>query len=944
MPGLTRTKKYAELREKMAHDAETSTSTEQLSAFEHKLENLQGISAGKTEIKEETIPAAPVETVPAPAVEVPAETPVFETVETPVQEEVIEAPKEEIPAEETAPEETLGSFSDIQHYLDIMEGRPVEENHSDTPAEMLSTVLPTVIENPAVDEEVEEPAVEEPAEEVVTEVVPTVETPIEVAPEETAAEPVQEIEETIEFVPETVYEETPADTYPAPPAEPVYKEAEADSENYLADTLSEVDAYNRSEGRRTMEELSSAFVDDVRHPEWEEITSPVKKQESAPVEEEKEIEKTADDLAFEKIVTILEDTREIPKITPVSVPETEKTTEIPAAETVKETPVKAEEPVEIDVPDMTMEFVVPKTTYIASQDSVVNPLIGDDDRAFDRMSSLFDEMILEERGPEKLRVSEPAKVVLPVETVSEEPVTAEEAPVTEEDLETAVEETPEEVPAETVEETPVIAELEEPADETMYSPIMPTVIENPGVDAVEEEQPAEEEKVEAELEEDLEDLPVFSLLEEWGNPIHEETPVEEVRETVPEIEETPVEETPAEVVSEEAATVEETPVTVEETPAVAEEVPETIVEETPAVEEAPVEVPAEAVEETPVTVEEPAEIIETPAETIESPVETEPVVEEAPAAELEEVYEAPESFREVIEETPVEETIAPVAELEETPVEEGPRSLVEEFLREAEKVVSAQEEDVETPVETAAAPVVETVKEAPVTEAVLEEPVTVVETPAPVVEETPVEVPAEAVEEPAEIVETPVETVKAPVVEEPVKENVPEEKDEEFSNTVSLEIRKIMEELNTKSNEEAIPVSLMDTSDNKPLDIDASDFDKSDLSSFISSYFGDETGEEEVLKPIEEHRAIAIAEPKEEEDDDAIVIKNLSELENEQTGTIEKTIPFVVTKEKVEEEEEDSDSTPNRILNVILAVLIIALVAVLGIIVYYILLARGIIG
>ena len=153
------------------------------------------------------------------------------------------------------------------------------------------------------------------------------------------------------------------------------------------------------------------------------------------------------------------------------------------------------------------------------------------------------------------------------------------------------------------------------------------------------------------------------------------------------------------------------------------------------------------------------------------------------------------------------------------------------------------------------------------------------------------------------------EEVQEPEIkEEPVVEEyseVTEENnidDDEFSNTVSMEISKIMDEI--AAEEIAAPV------------------------------------EEEV---VEEHPVLTQTLEAEEEDNTVVEIKNLNELEAEtvpqQTTT---TIPFVVASDE-DEEIEDDDEDSNTILNIILIVLIIILVIVLGLIVFYILKTKGII-
>ena len=167
-----------------------------------------------------------------------------------------------------------------------------------------------------------------------------------------------------------------------------------------------------------------------------------------------------------------------------------------------------------------------------------------------------------------------------------------------------------------------------------------------------------------------------------------------------------------------------------------------------------------------------------------------------------------------------------------------------------------------------------------------------------------------------------------------------DEDEEAFSNTVSLEINKIMEELNNKNDEVHIPNDLADVKRVEEVNVNASDFDKNSVPDFISAFFNDDDDEDEDEFYPEEHPSLAIAEPVEDDIKTEVVeIKNLSEMDEDIIhNTIEKTIPFVV-----EDAEVIEDSTPNKILNIILGVLIVILLGVLVVIIYYILVARGII-
>lgn len=130
--------------------------------------------------------------------------------------------------------------------------------------------------------------------------------------------------------------------------------------------------------------------------------------------------------------------------------------------------------------------------------------------------------------------------------------------------------------------------------------------------------------------------------------------------------------------------------------------------------------------------------------------------------------------------------------------------------------------------------------------------------------------------------------------------------DEEFSNTVSLEITKIMDEISNSEDVQEVP--------------------------------------EVVNEPVEQHPVLTKA-LEDEAEEDVVEIKNIKELEAEEatSSTISNTIPFVVAAGEEDLIEVDEEDDSNTILNIILIVLIVILVAVLGLIIFYILRTRGII-
>lgn len=149
-------------------------------------------------------------------------------------------------------------------------------------------------------------------------------------------------------------------------------------------------------------------------------------------------------------------------------------------------------------------------------------------------------------------------------------------------------------------------------------------------------------------------------------------------------------------------------------------------------------------------------------------------------------------------------------------------------------------------------------------------------------------------------------TIEEPKQEEPsYEEPIEITDDNDFSNTVSMEISKIMNEMSNTIDEEIPQVE---------------------------------------ATPIEEPVINVI---KEEEPEEVVEIKNISEVEKENTsgGTLSSTIPFVIAAENEEiiDDEDEEEGGSNIVLNIILIVLIIILVAVLGLIIFYILKTKGII-
>ena len=131
--------------------------------------------------------------------------------------------------------------------------------------------------------------------------------------------------------------------------------------------------------------------------------------------------------------------------------------------------------------------------------------------------------------------------------------------------------------------------------------------------------------------------------------------------------------------------------------------------------------------------------------------------------------------------------------------------------------------------------------------------------------------------------------------------------DKEFSDTVSIEIDKIMDDIASAPVEEKVEEVKVE--------------------------------EEKVEEPVQE--TIQIDATLTGENEEVVEIKNISEMKDENKDTMSSTIPFVVAAENEEVIEEDEEEGSNTVLNIILIVLIVVLVAVLGLIVFYILKTKG---
>ena len=178
---------------------------------------------------------------------------------------------------------------------------------------------------------------------------------------------------------------------------------------------------------------------------------------------------------------------------------------------------------------------------------------------------------------------------------------------------------------------------------------------------------------------------------------------------------------------------------------------------------------------------------------------------------------------------------------------------------------------------------------------------------------------------------TDIEDLTSSIIEEVRHpENTPEtdkeDEDKDFTDTVTLEIDKVLKEIS----------SMKDTAENKLDDVVIEEVGSLDTTSI----------EEKLVRQAEyeaENRDVNKGEP--------VIIKNISEtLQMEpsvDSNVLQDTKAFDIsaTNEIVEEDDEEEENDgAGKVLNIILGILIVVLIAVLAVIVYYILVARGIIG
>lgn len=208
-----------------------------------------------------------------------------------------------------------------------------------------------------------------------------------------------------------------------------------------------------------------------------------------------------------------------------------------------------------------------------------------------------------------------------------------------------------------------------------------------------------------------------------------------------------------------------------------------------------------------------------------------------------------------------------------------------------------------------------------------------------------------------------------------------EEAQEELNNTVTLEIKNILAAMEEDSNsentedfqevnpEEVIKeVAGVEVSE-EPAKEDNTDLNKlletmgisKEAAEMLKPYLKDSDAPEEV-KEVHEVKAQVLETPEATSNDDEVlevikieeeiektkvnILNAAAEVSHNEENLLNDTIPFEIKTENSEDKKEEvldeENAMPNKILNIILIVLIVILLAVLGVIIYWILLAQGI--
>ena len=176
-----------------------------------------------------------------------------------------------------------------------------------------------------------------------------------------------------------------------------------------------------------------------------------------------------------------------------------------------------------------------------------------------------------------------------------------------------------------------------------------------------------------------------------------------------------------------------------------------------------------------------------------------------------------------------------------------------------------------------------------------------------------------------------------------------EKSDDDINDTVTMEIKKILSELDNKTPKEETKVEEVPNEvANEEVKVEAESVSEEslpeDVEELLKSYLAPEENKEESEDLEKTMVAASIADVAKEADmKDTSTITNT--ITSKPASLLNETVPLEVTSAVSKEDDDlEVEPGPNRILNIILISLIVILVLILGFVGYLILVAQGIIG
>lgn len=340
MARLTRTQKYADLRNQLENGRETEIKSDSLSKFENKMDDLNITPVHEVKVEEVIEDIKPVETVVTPELDDGFEEleldfePVEILEETPVIEELPVA-QEEPEVEEDLSLQTLNELSALL-------GKEEDDDEEEEETTVQEEVVEEVIEEVEEDDEDEDFSMinfdqllgDVEVEEVVEEVQETVQEEVVEEVEEVVA---PSIEETLETAALEV------------------EEVEVINNHYLEECLNEVNEYNKQKGLMTADEVPVTILNEIRGNTTEvKIPSEVQVDDDFTNTVTLEIKKILSELALEEETTVQEEVVEESPVVQETVQE--EVFEHPVQ--VQEEPVQEE--LSNDVADLLKTYLEPE--------------------------------------------------------------------------------------------------------------------------------------------------------------------------------------------------------------------------------------------------------------------------------------------------------------------------------------------------------------------------------------------------------------------------------------------------------------------------------------------------------------------------------------------------------------------------------------------------------